>query len=110
MTYWRRMLAPNGRIHATPTAIRLAPMILRPPLPLVPTPVVDLLALPGLALLPQRLRDEFGIPWSGRHAALARTLDLAVRSWTTAVPVPLRSMPQARAAFRRAAATAESRR
>ncbi len=30
--YWRRMLAPDGPIHVTPTAKRLAPLIVRPPI------------------------------------------------------------------------------
>ncbi len=101
--YWERMLAPEGPIHPTPTAIRLSPMILRPPLPLLPGTVVDLLALPGMALVPARLREEFGIPWDAGHDRLARGLSLAVRGWTSVVPGPPRWMPQARAAYRRIA-------
>jgi uncharacterized protein (DUF2236 family) len=99
--YWRRMLAEDGPIHATPTARRMAPLIVRPPLPLVPGVAVDLLAVPGLALLPGRLRAEFGIPWDNRRELLARSLGMAIRGWTTVVPAPLRSMPQANQAFRR---------
>ena len=102
MAYWERMLADEGPIHPTRTARRLSPMILRPPIPLLPGPLIDVLALPGLALLPARLRDDFGIPWSTRRDAAARTLAVALRAWTSMVPVGLRSMPQARAAFRRA--------
>jgi len=100
--YWRRMLAPDGPIHATDTARRLAPMILRPPFPLVPGRAIDLLTLPGMALLPPRLRDEFGIPWSPAREKVASALGLAIRAWTTVIPRPLRSMPQAVAADRRA--------
>ena len=32
--YWRRMLSDDGPIHVTPTARRMAPLIIRPPLPL----------------------------------------------------------------------------
>lgn len=99
--YWRGMLAPDGPIHVTPTARRLAPLILRPPLPLVPGLGIDLLALPGLALLPKRLRQEFGIGWDSGRELLALALGAAVRGWTRVVPTSLRSMPQARAAFRR---------
>ena len=84
-------------------ARRLAPMILRPPLPLLPGPVVHLLGMPGMALVPARLRDEFGIPWSARDVALAKALGKAVRAWTVVVPGPPRWMPQARAAYRRIA-------
>ena len=79
--YWRRMLRPDGPIHVTPTARRMAPLIMRPPLPMVPGFAVDLLALPGLALLPTRLRQEFGIGWDSRHDLLARGLGLGVRTW-----------------------------
>jgi uncharacterized protein (DUF2236 family) len=99
--YWQRMISEDGPIHATDTARRLAPTILRPPLPL-PSGLVDLLALPGLALLPPRLRSEFGISWSTGKAALANALGKSVRAWTSMVPVSLRSMPQARSAFARA--------
>jgi uncharacterized protein (DUF2236 family) len=95
------MLADDGPIHVTPTARRLARLIVRPPIPFVPGPLVDLAALPGLALLPVRLRDEFGINWSARKARLADVLSLAVRGWTSVVPRSLRSMPQALAADRR---------
>ena len=98
--YWQQMISDDGPIHATDAARRLAPTILRPPLPL-PAHVVDLLALPGLALLPPRLRAEFGIDWSPRKAALANALGTSVRAWTAIVPASLRSMPQAIAAERR---------
>jgi uncharacterized protein (DUF2236 family) len=99
--YWRSMLADDGPIHATPTARRLSPLILRPPLPLLPARVVDLLGMPGLALVPPRLRDEFGIGCSARDEAVANALSAAVRRWTSVVPGPPRWMPQARAAYRR---------
>jgi len=102
--YWERMLSDDGPIHASDTARRLSPMILRPPLPLLPGAVVDLLGMPGMALVPARLREEFGIPWSSRDEAVANALGTAVRAWTTAVPGPPRWMPQARAAYRRIAA------
>ena len=99
--YWRRMLADAGPVHVTPTARRLSRLIVRPPFPFVPGPLVDLAALPGLALLPPRLRDEFGIVWDGRRAALARALDVTIRGWVRVVPPSLRQMPQAASAARR---------
>ncbi|MEX2547955.1 MAG: oxygenase MpaB family protein [Chloroflexota bacterium] len=108
--YWRRMLRADGPIHVTPTARRMAPMIVRPPLPMVPGAAVELLALPGLALLPKRLRQEFGIGWDSRRELLARGLGLGIRAWTGLVPSGLRSMPQAQAAFRRAETSTEEMR
>jgi uncharacterized protein (DUF2236 family) len=101
MRYWEEMLAPAGPIEATQAARRMSALIVRPPFPYVPTPFVELAGLPGLALLPERLRDEFGIAWSARRAALARALDVTVRGWTSAVPGALRWMPQANAAYSR---------
>jgi len=99
--YWASMLAPDGPIQVTPTALALAPLILRPALPLAPAPLVDLLTLPGLALLPARIRDAYGIAWSPRHAAAATWLSRGVRAWTSVVPAEWRSMPPARRADRR---------
>ncbi|MEO8626373.1 MAG: oxygenase MpaB family protein [Candidatus Limnocylindrales bacterium] len=103
--YWAKMLADDGPIHVTPTARRLARLIVRPPFPFVPGPLVDLAALPGLALLPPRLRAEFGISWSPAKTTLASALGSAVRGWTAIVPRTLRSMPQALTADRRVAAS-----
>ncbi|HWH23616.1 MAG TPA: oxygenase MpaB family protein, partial [Candidatus Limnocylindria bacterium] len=65
--YWHRMLADDGPVEVADTARRLAPLIVRPPLPLVPPAVVELLALPGLALLPVRLRAAYRIRWGSRE-------------------------------------------
>lgn len=102
--YWNTMLADDGPVHATPTARRLARLIVRPPFPFVPAPLVDLAALPGLALVPPRLRTEFGISWNPPKLTLARVLSTGVRAWTHIVPRGLRSMPHAIAADRRVAA------
>jgi uncharacterized protein (DUF2236 family) len=99
--YWERMLSSDGPIHATATARRLSPLILRPPLPLLPGPVVGFLGMPGTALVPARLRAEFGITWTDRDETVAAYLGLGVRAWTRAVPGPPRWMPQARWAYRR---------
>lgn len=99
--YWRRMLSADGPIHVTPTARGLAPMIMRPPLPCVPGIAVDALALPGLLLLPKRLRQEFGIGWNSGQELVAHALGFGIRTWVRSVPRALRTMPQARAAERR---------
>ena len=109
MRYWDEMLADDGPIHPTAAARRMAPLILRPPLPVLPTRVVDLLAMPGLALLSPRVREEFGIGWSSRDDALAGLLARGVRAWTAVVPGPPRWMPQARWAYRRVVAAAADR-
>lgn len=102
MAWWDSMLAPDGPIQVTSTARRLAPTILRPPLPGVPAPVIDALTLPGLSLLPSRIREGFEIDWSPRRERMARVLGKLVRLWVWAVPSGWRAMPKARAAERRA--------
>jgi uncharacterized protein (DUF2236 family) len=101
--YWRRTLAPGGPIHVTPTARRLAPLIVRPPIPMVPGMATDLLSLPGFALLPRRLRREFGIAWDSGRELLALAAGKAIKSWVRLAPLSVRSMPQARDALRRVA-------
>jgi uncharacterized protein (DUF2236 family) len=102
MGYWQRMLAEDGPLQVTDAARRQAPMIVRPPLPLAPAALVDLLALPAMALVPTRLREGFGINLTPLHERAARLLGLAVRAWVSVVPARWRSLPQANAAWRRA--------
>lgn len=101
LDYWQRMLAPDGVIEVTAEARTMAPLIVRPPLPLLPGLAVDALALPGLALLPPRIREAYGLPWDGARAWLAGTIATGVRAWTRCVPGAWRAMPQARTAERR---------
>jgi uncharacterized protein (DUF2236 family) len=102
MAWWDRMLAPDGPIQVTAAARAMAPMLIRPPLPLAPGWAVDVLALPGLGLLPDRIRAAYGIEWGYPRARRARLLGRGVRVWTRLVPRGWRAMPQARAAERRA--------
>ncbi len=104
MAWWDRMLAPGGPIQVTDAARTMAPMLVRPPLPLTPGWAVDLLALPGLGLLPDRIRAAYGIGWGIREARGSRLIGRGVRVWTRLVPRGWRAMPQARAAERRALA------
>jgi len=99
--YWRAMLAPDGPVRVTPTARSLITTILHPPVGPLPPALYDWLMWPAVALLPPRLRDEYGIPWGPGHAAVAGWLRAAFRLWGRRLPVAWRSMPQARAADRR---------
>lgn len=101
VAWFDRQMLPGGPVVVSPTARRLAPAIIRPPVPLLPVALVDLLALPGLALLPPRMRDDFGIPWSPARAALARASRVGLRAWVRLMPPSWRAMPQARTAERR---------
>jgi uncharacterized protein (DUF2236 family) len=99
--WFERQLAPGGPVVVTDTARRLAPSILRPPMPLLPAPLIDLAMLPGLALLPAAVREGFGIAWGPRRAGLAKVLTVGLRVWVRLTPRAWRAMPQARAAERR---------
>ncbi|CAN5745439.1 hypothetical protein BH24CHL8_BH24CHL8_11630 [soil metagenome] len=99
--YWDRMLVPDGPIQVTPTARSLAPTIIRPPIPLVPGPLLDLAALPGLALLPERIRAGFGLPWGAGRETIADAAAAGLRTWVRLTPRSWRAMPQARSAERR---------
>jgi uncharacterized protein (DUF2236 family) len=101
--YWLEMLAPEGPIRVTPTARRLSRSIVRPPLRLLPAPLVDLFALPSIAILPPRIRDEYGLTWGPVQRVLAVIANRLIRLWVRIVPAPWRAMPQARAAERRSA-------
>jgi uncharacterized protein (DUF2236 family) len=96
--YWDGMLGAGGPVRVTPTARMLAPRIVRPPLPIVPGWAVTLAALPGLSLLPHRIRAEYGIAWGTRRERLAGWLGRGVRLWIRVTPHAWRAMPQARAA------------
>jgi uncharacterized protein (DUF2236 family) len=102
LEWFERQLAPGGPVVVTDTARRLAASIIRPPLPLAPGPLVDLAVLPGLALLPPRVRDGYGIAWSPRKELLAGALSRGVRAWVRLMPAGWRAMPPAQAAERRA--------
>ena len=99
--FWQRMLAPGGPVRVTPEARAMAPLLVRPPLPVAPGWVVDALALPGLALLPPHIREAYAMPWSDRRERLAGLVAAGVRACTMCVPRSWRAMPHARAAERR---------
>jgi uncharacterized protein (DUF2236 family) len=101
-TYWEEMVGPDGPIRVTPTGRRLGQAIAGSPLPFVPGPLLGPLMSPALALMPERIRTEYGFAWGPGRAAFARTLDRAIRMWVRILPRSWRAMPQARTADRRA--------
>lgn len=103
LRWFEEQLGPDGPIVVTDTARALAPAIIRPPIPWLPSALVGASALPGLALLPESIRDGYGIRWSVPKRRLSTGLSLGLRMWVTVMPRNLRSMPQARAADRRVA-------
>ena len=79
--YWERTLAPDGPIHPSSAARDLAQTILNPPLgPVIPPlgwlpPRLYAWTLwPAVGLLPDRVREEFGLPFADRKTELAANL------------------------------------
>lgn len=125
--YMAAMLSPDGPVHPTATARELAGVILHPPLaPLaergavakrlgvlagpvatalrhVPGAAVDWLLVPSLGLLPERTREEYGLPWGPREQAIERYLVTMWRASRPLVPEHWRWFPQALAADARTA-------
>jgi len=99
--YWRAMLAPDGPVRVTPIARSLVPMILHPPVGPLPPVLYDWLLWPAVELLPERVRDEYGIAWGPVQAGVATWLRAGFRFWAHGLPRAWRAMPQARAADRR---------
>lgn len=106
--YLERMLAPDGPIQPSALARSLAPWVLRPPLgPIVPAlgwlprPLYSWVLWPSVGLLPERVRDGYGLRFGPAQRAVSRWLVAGFRAWCPWLPTSLRWMPQARAADRR---------
>ncbi len=124
-TYLATMLGPGGPVQVTTTARELAETILHPPLsPLLRDPRVlgwgplpafgpsvdrvprgsyDFLMWPALALLPESIREGYGIPWTPWRRLVSDWLVAGFRLWRPRFPTRIRWMPQALAADRRVA-------
>jgi uncharacterized protein (DUF2236 family) len=59
---------------------------------------MDVVMLPGLALLPPGIRTGYGLEWTPAQARLAQALSLGLRAWVAAMPRSWRALPQARKA------------
>lgn len=91
--YLASMLA-SGQIVVTPTARRLAQVLLHPPVPAVCEPLLAALRLPAAGFLPLAIRAGYGFTWGPGHArALARS-GRAVRALLPLVPETLRCWPE----------------
>ncbi|MDP9342859.1 MAG: DUF2236 domain-containing protein [Actinomycetota bacterium] len=94
------------RLEVTEDARRLAPPILRPPLPIPLRPLGALQELVTLGILPPRLRAAYALSWTpARERALAASAG-AVRAMVPLLPEALRRWPHARSAQRRASEAA----
>lgn len=119
--YIAAQLAADGPVQVSTVGRELARAVLRPPLaPLapwlpfrsaagawlgrVPVAAYTWTLWPSVGLLPPRLREAYGFPWSARERLVSRWLVAGWRAWRPILPTAFRQMAQARAADGRQAA------
>jgi uncharacterized protein (DUF2236 family) len=101
-------LGPDGPVRVGPLARELADVVLHPPL----GPVAPMLSglpawtyswtlWPAVGLLPQSVRDGYGLRWGRFERAVAAWLVAGWRLWRPILPAGFRQMPQALGADRR---------
>jgi uncharacterized protein (DUF2236 family) len=89
----------------SPEARKLAPWILRPPVPAALRPVASFQELVTVGLLPEPLRAGYGLAWAPGRERLLRGSEAAARALVPRLPALIRRWPHARAAERRARTT-----
>ncbi|MBX6770271.1 MAG: DUF2236 domain-containing protein [Chloroflexi bacterium] len=100
--HYLREMIQSGRIVVGPTARDLARDILAPPLPLIGSPLRELLLLPIVGLLPEPIRSAYGLPWDERRETALVVAASISRLVLPRLPPLLRRWPAARRAERRA--------
>lgn len=87
-------------LFVTPAARELAiEIVMRPPVPMIRRPVLELVNFITVGLLPSPLRRQYGLRWDPlRGLALAGGAEYAKRLLVPFMPGRLRYIPQARAA------------
>jgi uncharacterized protein (DUF2236 family) len=108
--YVAGMLAPSGPVRVSAVARELAGVVLRPPLaPIapvlggIPTWAYAWTLWPSVGLLPDTVREEYGLPWGPRERLVSAWLVAGWRGWRPLLPGSFRQMPKALAADRRMA-------
>ncbi|MEO8246446.1 MAG: oxygenase MpaB family protein [Chloroflexota bacterium] len=102
-------MVASGEVRVSPTALELAEAV-RYPTSLPPRFVWDVAHLASDAVLHPEVRRQYGIPWSARRDAGVQRLAVISRRLVPLIPAPLRFVPQARRAERRAATRRSSAR
>lgn len=98
-SYLEEMLA-GEELRVTDTLRDVADATLRPPLPLVARPLVELANLVTVGTLPKRLRDELGLSWGPRRERALAASTAAIRGLLPMLPGAIRRFPRARHATR----------
>jgi uncharacterized protein (DUF2236 family) len=79
----------------------LAVGVLRPDMPLPLRPTLPSIRIVTAGLMPRRLREEFGLPWSRRHRAAFAAMAASSRAGLALLPSRARFWPEYRTAKRR---------
>jgi uncharacterized protein (DUF2236 family) len=98
--YFHDMLA-GDRIVVTNALRDVADATLRPEVPVFARPAFAALNLATTGLLPERLREELGLPWGRGRARVLDASRMAVSSLLPVLPRVMREFPPARSADRR---------
>jgi uncharacterized protein (DUF2236 family) len=89
-TWWEEQLA-SPDLHATPHALEMAPLVaFEQPVPLPARPNLATQNLVIKGTLPPRVREIFGIRWTGAHDAAFRSITAGHRRARHAFPRPMR--------------------
>jgi uncharacterized protein (DUF2236 family) len=94
-TYVNGMLR-SETLTVTETARDLASAVLRPPVPLIGGAAAPLVTFLTVALLPERLRAGYALPWGAGREAAWRALVAAGGVIVPRLPILFREFPQAR--------------
>lgn len=90
----------SDRLEITADAAAIAESVLHPPLRGLPHFAGDAGSLASVALLPETLREAYGLPFGPLRRRAWRALRASVRVALPRLPAPLRLMPHARRAER----------
>ncbi len=93
--YMRAMLT-GQELHVGKTARRLASELLYPPLTDATRPGAWMIRLLTLGLLPPKIREAYGFPWSRRHERRFERFSTLLRTMRSFAPARLAEWPEAR--------------
>jgi uncharacterized protein (DUF2236 family) len=98
--YFERMLRDGLRV--TDSLRDVTDAVLRPPLPFVARPVVEMFRLVTVGTLPESLRGELGLSWGPARQRLLDASTVTLRNLMPLLPGLMRYFPPARSAVRQA--------
>src|SRR3989440_2250379 len=98
--YFREMVA-SDRIAVTDALRDVVGATLRPDMPFVMRPAIEAINLATVGLLPQRLREDLGLPWGPNRRRVFGASRAVLSALLPVLPRVMRVFPPARSADRR---------